>query len=350
MNTLDNKKKIASLDTHNMYHKIINMPEQIYKAYHQADIFIPKEFNAAKCKIKRIIFCGMGGSAISGDIAASMLKNNYSCEVVKDYNLPYVSKKTLVILCSYSGNTAETVSLARQAVKKSAYIAGITSGGQLKQILGEKFPVVAPPLGFPPRSAIAYLFFSILKILETYQLVDNQAETVKRIIGALSAKAAAICIDATQEKNIAKSAAVAIMNKIPIIYAVNPTMAALAYRWKCQINENAKYPAFCHSFPEMNHNEIEGWETLHFEKQFIPIFLTDFQEKKMYSERHLAFKQLMAEKNIACLEFYCEGETLIEKYFSLIYLGDIVSYYLGILAEVDPTSIKFIDYLKEKIS
>ncbi|HPR18029.1 MAG TPA: SIS domain-containing protein, partial [Candidatus Cloacimonadota bacterium] len=151
------------------------------------------------------------------------------------------------------------------------------------------------------------------------------------------------------EMNLAKDTALHLNGKIPVIYSSFPELYPLAYRWKCQINENAKYPAFCHTFSELNHNEIEGWEVQGLEDKFLPIILGLMQEKPQIQKRKNIMKELFQKRNIEFLEFFAEGESLIEQIFSLIYLGDMVSYYLAILREVDPTEIAFINYLKQNI-
>ncbi len=148
--------------------------------------------------------------------------------------------------------------------------------------------------------------------------------------------------------NFAKQTAEQLVNKIPIIYAGEPLYSPLAYRWKCQINENAKYPSFHNTFPEMNHNEIEGWEAKN--KEMIPIFLAPFAQQEKYSKRVIAFKKLLIQHNFTYLDFLGEGDSTIEQLFSLVYLGDMISFYLAILLNVNPTTISYIDFLKKEIS
>ncbi len=162
-------------------------------------------------------------------------------------------------------------------------------------------------------------------------------------------KAGALANNVEFEKNIAKQTAEKINNLIPVIYAVDPLLIPIAYRWKCQINENSKYPAFNNTFPEMNHNEIEGWEDDKMREKFFPILLSDLAVDKLYAKRDSAFKNLLTENNVEYLEFFAEDANIITKFFTLIFLGDMVSYYLAILRDTNPTSIDFIDYLKKSI-
>ncbi|RLC49177.1 MAG: bifunctional phosphoglucose/phosphomannose isomerase [Candidatus Cloacimonadota bacterium] len=351
MQKLDDIKKIEKLDPEDMYHKIIHLPEHILNAYQNPQIHLPSSFGKLNPKkIKRIVICGMGGSAISADIAKAAFGNLIPVEVVKDYNIPFLNEETLVITISYSGNTEETLSCLRQAIEKTDFIAAITSGGTVKKLVDEKYCWLELPIGLPPRSAIGHLFFSLVKLLETFAIIPSQELVVKQIVADLIKKAGAISVNTPTEENIAKTAAIAIKGKIPIIYSSSPSLAPLAYRWKCQINENAKYPAFWHYFPEMNHNESEGWEAKNFGDRFIPIVLSRMNEEENYKKRIRAFKKIFGKIDVKYLEYFVEGDSLIEEIFSLIYLGDMISFYLAILQEVNPTTIEFINFLKKEIS
>jgi glucose/mannose-6-phosphate isomerase len=348
MSTLNNKDIYRQLDTEDMYHKIIHLPEHIHNAYLSPVIHTPKDF--APKPIKRVIFAGMGGSAISGDILQAAFAETLPINIFKDYNLPVIYPDDLFIACSYSGNTEETISCLKKALTKTPNIAAITSGGIVKDLLADKHLRVELPPGFPPRAAIGYLFFSLLVILEKFNICESQEAYVKSTIASLMMKAGALSVDLNADYNLSKQAAKEINGKIPLIYSSNPSLSPVAYRWKCQINENAKYPAFFHTFPEMNHNEIEAWENKHFNKGFIPIFLSDLEETADYKKRITFFKNLLTRENISYLDFYTEGSSYFEKAFSLIYLGDVISYYLAILQNVNPTTINFIMQLKDSIS
>lgn len=347
MTLLDDEKKYL-LDTEDMYHKIIHMPEHILETYKAENLHIPAQ-EPDYSAITNIVFCGMGGSAISGDIARVAFGRFKPFEVIKDYHLPPITNTTLLIACSYSGNTEETVTCLRSASKYTPYLAAITSGGEVKKIVENSHPWIELTPGMPPRSAIGYLFFSVVKLLEHMKIIPLQEKTVLSTVALLIKKAGAVAHNVAEEQNLAKHGASVIKGKIPIIYASRPELAPLAYRWKCQINENAKYPAFMNTFPEMNHNEIEGWEVAGFTDTFIPIFLSSMQEEHNYQKRLDAFKQLLGKKQTEYLEFYTEGNSLVEEIFSLIYLGDMISYYVAILQGVNPTSIDYINYLKENI-
>jgi len=348
---LDDPKIHASVDTKQMYEKIIHFPEQILQAYFEVKLHEPKDPTLPKrSDIDQLIICGMGGSAISGDIAQTCFSKDLPITVVKDYKIPYLTEKSLVVVISYSGNTEESISCFEQAAEVTPHLGAVTSGGRIKELLQESNLWVELKAGMPPRSAVGHLFFSLIKILEFYKIIPVQEAVVKKIVASVIKKAGAICLAVEEDKNFAKNSAVKIQGKIPVIYPAAPALFPLAYRWKCQFNENAKYPAFCHTFPEMNHNEIEGWENDVLNTQFLPIFLKRVDEPENYDKRIRAFKQILQKNKIDYLEFFLDGESLMEGIFSLIYLGDMISYYLAVLDNTDPTEIKYIDLLKKEIN
>ncbi len=347
---LNSQEKYNKLDTEDMYHKIIHMPEHILNAYFKSSIFIPSNFSKLDLqRINKVVICGMGGSAIAGDIFSAIYSDQITIQIVKDYRLPKIDENTFVIGCSYSGQTEETLSCIESALNKTKFIAGISTGGKLEAILKDQYYYINIPLGYPPRSAIAFLFFSLIKIAENFKIISSQKVIIEKIAANLMIKAGAIARSIPTVMNFAKSNAEAIHNKIPIIYSVNPQLAPVAYRWKCQINENSKYPCFYHTFPEMNHNEIEGWESKEHNEKFIPIFLRFFEDIPAYEKRLSVFKQILNKENIEYLEFYGDGESLLSRIFSLIYLGDMISYYLAILTETNPTTINHISFLKDNL-
>lgn len=349
MSMLDLKENYR-LDIDDMYHKIIHLPDQIRKAYFKANLHVAEAFPSPPPSIERVIVAGMGGSAISGDLLKTAFSQIVPIEVCKDYRLPYITDRDLLIVCSYSGNTEETLSCLETGIKAACYIAAVTANGMVKKQVENKYLWCELSEGFPPRAAIGSLFFSILLIMEKFGLSPNNDETVQRTVSTLMMKAGAIAKSVETDFNIAKQAAHSINNKIPLIYSANPSLAPVAYRIKCQINENAKYPAFFHTLPEMNHNEIEAWEDTAFHKQFIPLFISYLHEEECYKKRVRFLQNLFGKEGIDYLDFYAEGENYLEQAFSLIYLGDMISYYLAILRKVDPTKIEYINRLKEAIS
>ncbi|MCL2064986.1 MAG: bifunctional phosphoglucose/phosphomannose isomerase [Candidatus Cloacimonetes bacterium] len=414
MSKLDNIDLMKTLDKSKMHHLVTHLPEQIYFGYFESSVDLNNSDQSneyencgevkgenlfGKHKFSNIIISGMGGSAISADIIKVLFSSFIPINIVKDYNFstpspgslhkngeksPHingveqgegvvdkiVNNKTLYIIISYSGNTEEAIECCKQALNETSNVIVITSGGKLKDIIEDfqsksennisyfdtfRMPsLIIVPSGLPPRAAIGYLFFAILRVLEKLNIVPDHSKEVKHLIPNLMKKAGPLCWATETKFNLAKSSAEVIFPKIPIIYSSSPFLAPVAYRWKCQFNENGKMPAFSNSIPELCHNEIEAYENENYSKNIIPIFLRTFSDKDVYQRLVNSFQSLLRKKNINYLEFYGDNHiqgadkiSLLD-IFTLIYLGDIISFYLGILNGVDPYTINNINYIKSK--
>ncbi len=290
-----------------------------------------------KGEITSIMICGMGGSAIGGELLKSYLSNTQlPIFVSREYKVPeYVNSHTLVFAISYSGNTEETLSAFHDAKLKKANIVAITSGGELAK-KAEK--VIKIPAGLQPRCALGYLFFSMLGILSNSGLIDVKSADLNEMLSLLSQK--------EEIKKKAEDLARKIQGKIPLIYS-SELLKPVAYRWQTQINENAKYPAYHSAFSEMNHNEINSFRRMD-RSQFLAILLMDKQDNPKIKKRMDICREIM-EKNINVEEIEIKGSSLLAKMFSTIYLGDYSSYYLAIRERIDPTPVKVIEWLKEQL-
>ncbi|HHE65769.1 MAG TPA: bifunctional phosphoglucose/phosphomannose isomerase [Bacteroidetes bacterium] len=344
---LDYKPNFVRFDREELYQQIISFPQQIEETYFQHQRNEIADFYKS---ITNVIICGMGGSAIAGDLISTLYGDEFPIVVRKDYKVPtYCNENTLGIVCSYSGNTEETVSCFEQLEKQKVQIVLITSSGRLKYFAKQGYLYKFIPTGFQPRAALGHLFFAILRMLEDVKLIPNQEVIVKITHLNVSNKLKMMAYDVEEKNNTAKQIAQRIVKKIPLIYASNPKFSAVAYRWKCQFNENAKHPAFSHTIPEMNHNEIEAWESPDMNENLLPIFLCDFDEEENYKKRVSVLKDLFTKNHFNFLEVSTDGKQLMSKLFSTILLGDMITYYLAILNRVDPSAIKYIDYLKANI-
>jgi glucose/mannose-6-phosphate isomerase len=343
---LDYTGNFNRFDTENMYRQIISLPDQIEETYFK---HLPSELAQYYKNIKNIVICGMGGSAIAGDIVKTLFEDKIPIRVIKDYNIPnYIDNSSLGIVCSYSGNTEETIACFEALKNAGAQIAMVSSGGILKHFSDEEYLIKIIPTGFQPRAAIGYLFFSVVKILEELELIPDQKINVRLSLLNLRNKLRLITRDVLTVTNLAKQMAIKVYRKAPVIYSSSPRFYPLAYRFKCQCNENAKNHAFCNTFSEMNHNEIEGWES-RYNLNLIPIFIRDFKEEKHYLNRLQALQNIFKKEKIEFLGIYTDGKTLMGKMFSTILLCDMITYYLAILNRVNPSAINYIDYLKKTI-
>jgi len=306
-------------------------------------------------RVKRILYLGMGGSAIAGNLLYDALFDQCKVpiDVVRGYVAPaYCDKNTLVIVSSYSGNTEETLSSAENAINGKPQFLAVTSGGKLMELAeSKKWSLITIPEGFPPRQALGYLFFPLYHFLGQAELLNNYKKDLNRF--AKFAHEIATRFDQTTSGGhvLSKELAKMIKGKIPIIYSSAPFLQTVSRRWQNQMHENSKSMAFCNVLPEMNHNEIVGWEqdtpTL---KNFVVIFLEDEKPHPRIEKRIELTKKIIKQRGSKIVEIYTQGKTTLEKVFSLIILGDWVSYYLALAYKKDPIQIKNIDYLKSELT
>ncbi len=351
MNSLDDLKKIERIDASNMKGLIEEFPQQCKEA-----VKIGRNFKISSrySDIDKILILGMGGSAIGGDLLISYLFKDLHIPLTvnRNYEIPeFVNEKTLVFVISYSGNTEETLTAYAHAKEKQAKVVGLTSGGKLKEYCAQdKHPVLVVPAGFPPRAALGYLFFPLFLILVHLGLVEDQDEAIEETIKILETFSHKLHFAMPFKENKAKQIAQSLYNKVPLIYS-SLTFEPVALRWKEQFNENSKVFALWNVFPELNHNEIVGWEFLeNILKDFALVLIRDEFDLSRIKARMEITKSLIKGKVGEITEVWTEGKSLLARLFTAIYLGDFVSYYLALLNCVDPTSIKMIDLLKCKLA
>jgi len=300
-----------------------------------AEKFDAKDF--AGKKFGKVVFCGMGGSGIAGQVAKSVIeeKTGIPAFVVAGYSLPKFSDKdSLVVSLSYSGNTEETLSCAKQAREKGIPMLAITSGGRLAQL--EKNSVIVPG-GRPPRASTGYTLFALLACLEKIGVLPKS----KELENAASFANANLEKFGSEGKKIAES----LCGKIPVIYACE-CFEPVAFRWHTQFSENSK--AFSHYavLPELNHNELVGYRP--FEEKLCFVFLRCETESPRIRERLELTKKIVAKKSHV-EEVVCRGGSKLEMLLSLMLVGDYASYYLALLNGVDPTPVENIVFLKKSL-
>ena len=291
------------------------------------------EFKRSVIKDGQIIISGMGGSGIGGQILSAISDSEGFANITywNNYNLPkWANKDCLVICVSYSGNTAETLSAAEDALELGCNLEVITTGGKLKKLAEENsLHVTNIEKGHQPRAALPLL----LKALISRVGLPNMDQEI-RGVGELELPI-----------NQAKSIASQIKRTIPCIYS-SDLMNPVAYRWRCQIQENAKQLAFNHQIPEMNHNEIVGWTLPN--NQMSVILIRDNNENEQIRNRFEATKSV-AWDNVKIVECTAEGKTHLARMMSMIILGDLVSLELAKLNNVDPTPVEVIENLKTEL-
>jgi len=344
-------------DPQDMMGAILGLPEQCEAA---KSIGLAADLGAVPGRpFASVILAGLGGSAIGGDLLRSCYGPHLRCpfEVARDYHLPaYVGPNTLVFASSNSGNTEETLSSYDQARRAGATIVAFTTGGELeKRARRDGVPVVLFPGGLQPRAAIGNSFVPLIVAsarigLMSSALVDDIDEAVAVMRGVRDR-----CNpDAPDGQNEARRLAGAWQGRLPVIYGSQGERGFAAYRWKTQINENAKAYAISNVFPELNHNETVGWAGAHGqgapESSLRVCILRDDREPAHIRRRVELTKKILAEHADGVDESWAVGESALARMMSLVYLGDFASCYLAYAYGEDPTPVKVIDWLKSELA
>lgn len=349
IDSIDNMKK---LDPDRMYDKIYNFPEQLVEA---AEIGSKIQIDAQQfSNIKNIVVAGMGGSAIGGDTVRTYLAGKLSVPffVCRHYSLPgFVNKDTLVVISSYSGNTEETLSAMDEALARKAKIVCFSTGGMVGQIAKtNNLPIVQLPKGYPPRAALGFSFVPLLFLMARLGFIDDVSDEISNLVAGLRKYRDLYAAEIGSENNPAKTIAKKICGKIPIIYSGPELTDTVGTRWKGQICENGKCLAYNNQFAEFNHNELVGWNVIDsYKDKLIVIYLKSSDDHVRISERMSIVSDIIKKYDVEVIEVISQGETALLRIFSLIQIGDFVSYYLAILNKIDPTPVAVIDYLKTEL-
>ena len=304
--------------------------------------------------VRDVAICGMGGSAIAGDIVGSVYRERLRrpVQTLRDYYLPgWVGEDTLVILMSYSGETEETLTAAMQAIERNCLIIGVTSGGKLESFYGAQgVPIVPVPPGMQPRAALYELLSPLLVVLSRLGVVPSVDADLDDARAVLAQGAEAYGPDSPATENPAKQLASTLAGSVPLIYGAETT-SGVARRWKGQINENAKCHAFWSELPEHGHNEIVGFDSPGaFAEHAHVVMLRDEHQHRQVQRRFDLTRELIEPKTRGVVSVTAEGDTALGRALDLTLLGDYVSAYLGLLREVDPGPVEMIGALKERLA
>lgn len=302
-------------------------------------------FTASSKKISNVLICGLGGSGIGGTVVAQIVAPYANCPITinKDYKIPgFVSENTLVIACSYSGNTEESLEMLEQAQAKNAEISCITSGGKLQEIAEKNnYNHIIIPGGHPPRGAFGLAFPTLFTLLNNYGIIEK--DFTPEFKNAISN------IDKAENNiiNEAKTISEKLYNKIPVIYS-DANYEGVAVRFRQQINENSKMLCWHHVIPEMNHNELVGWRTKN-EDLAVVIFRND-DDYYRTQKRMEVNKTVFSKYTSTIVEIYSKGNSQLERSLYLIHLGDWISFLLSEKNGVDVVEVDVITHLKNELA
>lgn len=348
---LDGEGAIGKIDRSGMLSVVSQTPEMLLQAEKfSAGVTLPKPK-----KINQVLVCGMGGSAIAGDIAADLFFNRSRAPILtnRSYTLPgFAGKETLCFALSYSGDTEEVLSAVREAEKCGAQVICITSGGKLKQIAESKrYPLFLIPTGYQPRAALPYLLIPLLISLAKLEIAPSILEGIKEAAALLQRLREEWGQTRPARSNPAKQLAKRLMGKTLLIFGSVGTTGAAALRMKTQFSENSKVTAMVNLFPELNHNELVNLSFLKRDAHsFSLIILRDEEDHERIKKRIEITKSLTSRQLGGVSEVVSQGKSPLARILSLIFFGDYVSVYLALLQGIDPTPVDVITRLKKELA
>lgn len=337
----------SSHDPENMYGAIRTFAQQFAVGREAArDVPVPEH------QPSQVVITGMGGSAMGGDLLRSLAAPTAAVPILvnRGYTLPaHVDNQALVLVSSYSGNTEETLSALHEALAREAQIIALSSGGTVTALAAEHgFPVVEMPGGMQPRAALGYSLAALVTLAERLELLPSQTEAwveANRTLEGMSTR------EADPNTSLAYALARRIGDYTPLVYSGNGLLETVNVRWRGQIQENAKRLAFGNVLPELNHNEIMGWEeqaAVH--EALAIIMLRDVGDHPAVQRRARVTKDLLMDRAGAWIDVESEGEARLTRLLSTVHLGDWVSFYLAMQDAIDPTPVRLISKLKATLA
>ncbi len=344
---LDDTGALAAADPSGMLGAVLGLPDDCERGY---EVGRAVEEVPTGESLSALAVCGMGGSGVAGDVVQALYRDRLGIPVavVKSPELPeFCGKDTLVVCSSYSGNTAEVLACFEVAARRGCRTIAVTSGGELARRAGEEgVPVVPLPGGFlMPRAAIGVLVFGTLGALERVGVTPPEEPEVEATVEALRPLASSIGPDRPQESNRAKALAAKLAGRFPVIWGADGIGAVAASRWRNQLAENAKVPAFASALPELDHNEVVGWSEGTGDR-FLLVTLRHEGEHPDVAGRFGVSVEVVSASGMEHAEVRAEGASPLARLMWLAMLGDATSVYLAYLRGVDPTPIEAIARIK----
>jgi glucose/mannose-6-phosphate isomerase len=334
---------------------VAGLPEQLAHAHEVAGELHADAFPRGD-SIRNIVFLGMGGSGVVGDVIAASLNDEIAVpmSVLKQIRTPvFVGPGTLAIALSYSGETEETLSMASSAVERGAQLVAVSCGGKLADLARDAGALhLSCPDGLQPRAAIGALVAPVVVALFRAGLAPGGHANLVTAQAQLARRRDRCAPAVTGAANPAREIARQLGRTIPIIYGGGALGGVAAYRWKCDINENAKAPAFWNQYPELDHNEICGWGQ-HGDvtrQLFSLVELRHGFEHERLAPRFDATREIVHECVYQVLTVEGEGSGRLAQLLDLMYFGDWASCYVALQNDVDPGPIDAISSLKSRLA
>ncbi len=342
---LDDLKYIHSKDKFDALGIVAKMADQLRHKFTLSG-------NVSFKDVSNVVYAGMGGSALAAQIIETWPRLAKPFQIVRDYDLPdYVDGNTLVVCASYSGNTEETLSALESAEAKGVQIAIIAGGGKLLESAEAKgYACVQLPKTAQPRYAALYNFVALLEILAATGLVkkDDVTDSLTQAADFIEQSLQVWLPTVPTGNNPAKQLAQDLMGQSVVIYS-GPKMFPAAYRWKINVNENAKQIAWVNQFPELSHNEFIGWSQQPVQKPYAVIELRSNLEHPRVQKRFTVTQRLLSGLRPAPIVINAEGDTVLEQMLWLMSYSDFTTIYLGLLNGLDPAPVELVEKFKKAL-
>jgi len=340
----------STLDTQDMWSATFSLPEQMAEALKA----VPNGGPFARGNhVDHVVVVGMGGSGIAGDVAVAAAAPFMSVPitVVKGYDLPsYVSACSLVIAVSYSGNTEEVREAVGVAIAQGAQVVGISSGGDLVETVqaGGGYHIAVDPSIPQPRAAFGALSVSVLAVLDRVGLFGGATQWVHLAIDRLKRRRDEL----VRPDSLAERLGLGLVDRIPLIVSAGSVGTVAAMRWKCQVNENAKAPAFFATYPEACHNELAGFEGNAdlLKERVVMVVLRHAGEHPQIGRRYAFAQQLLAPRLAGFETVIGQGEGDLASLFDLTFVGDVASLWLAEAMGIDPGPIPVLVDMKVAVA
>ena len=336
MKILDKPAEIAKIDSSNLCHKIIHMPQEILWGYEKSEVESSVDFSPETAHYQQVIIVATSADFFAAEIIWAQYQSELALQICLPEDLPPWNEENLYIFLDYLGENSKLKQLLQTALTRNCAVASIGTQANLFAASTAMLSLKLPS-GKLPRLALPYTFTALIRILEEYQLIPSQKKIIKQVVASLICRAGALASHVDSEVNFGKNSAAKLYKKLPLIISDDYRFRFLAKHWQQQFHLNSKVPAFYGSIEQFSQDRQHELLLKNFDN-IRPIFLKRFCNLASDKQPLAEFAAYLGSRNIEYLEFYTEGESLISEYFSLIYLGDMISCYLAILYQRDPAS------------
>ena len=348
--TLDDPAVIKRIDVSDMLGRVRELPRQLAQARRVAGSV---ELDQRHRDVDKVLVLAMGGSAIGADLVAGLAGDRLRVPLIvhRDYGLPaWAGERTLVVAASHSGDTVETLSGAAEARRRGLPLVVVSTGGALgRQAESEGTPYLHYEQAGQPRAAIGFGLGLLHELLVRADLLSDP-DPIGPAVAALEEMLERNAPSVESDGNPAKQLAWAMFGRIPIIFGAG-ALAAVAHRWKTQMNENAKAWAVFEPMPEANHNAIEG--TLNPRELSDALYVVEIRdpdEPEHIAARYRVVEELLGERATNRSVYQAQGPSPLARTLDAVAMGDLVSVYLAILYQTDPTPVTLLAMLKERLA